>query len=266
MRPTDFFATHPVFTREEFAAALAEGRPPARGTIDSHLGAYLRAGRIGRIKRGVFFAVRPGESVASAPVDLLLIASRLAPDAVLAYHTALEAHGYAQSVFERFFFLTRHKIKVVTFRDRVFVPVAPPLVLERKGLWATSTLELERLGLTFRVTSLERTAVDVLDRPDLAGGLEEVWRSLPGIPLLDLGAVVQYVRLRGLASLAAKVGLFLERHRAHFSVPPRVIEELRLLRPRAPQYLDRARGGKLVPTWNLIVPASILEAEPEPAR
>jgi predicted transcriptional regulator of viral defense system len=138
----------------------------------------------------------------------------VAPDAVLAYHTALEAHGYAQSVFERLFFLTHRKVKPVTFRGRAFVPVAPPQALQRKRLSNTSTVELERRGLMLRATSVERTAVDVLDRPDLAGGLEEAWRSVSAIPLLDLRGVVEYVRLRELATLAVKVGLFLERYRS----------------------------------------------------
>jgi predicted transcriptional regulator of viral defense system len=266
VKPLDFFATHPVFTRDEFSDALADGKKAVSGTVDSHLGAYLRAGRIGRVKRGVFFTARPGEALAVAPVDFLLVASRLAPDAVLAYHTALEAHGYAQSVFERLFFLTQHKVKTVTFRGRAFVPVAPPQVLQRKRLANTSTVELERRGLPYRVTSVERTAVDVLDRPDLAGGLEEVWRSLSAIPLLDLRAVVDYVRLRNLATLAAKVGLFLERHKDHFSVPPQVLDELQSLRPRAPHYLDRSTRGKLVPSWNLIVPAVLLQGESEAVR
>jgi hypothetical protein len=37
--------------------------------------------------------------------------------------------------------------------------------------------------------------VDVLDRPRLSGGWEEVWRSLETIPFLDLDQVVQYALL-----------------------------------------------------------------------
>jgi predicted transcriptional regulator of viral defense system len=266
VKPLDFFSAHPVFTRDDFAEAIADGRKASSQTVDSHLGRYLRAGRIGRVKRGVFFAAAPGETAEKSPVDFLLVASRLAPDAVLGYHTALEAHGYAQSVYERLFFLTQHKAKAVTFRGRVFVPVAPPRVLQRQRLSHTLTMEVERRGLPCRVTSLERTAVDALDRPDLTGGLEEAWRSLSAIPLLDLGAVLDYVRLRNLATLASKVGLFLERHRDHFSVPARVLEELRSLRPRAPHYLDRSARGKLVPAWNLIVPMVLLEGEWEAVR
>jgi hypothetical protein len=105
-----------------------------------------------------------------------------------------------------------------------------------------------------------------MDRPDLTGGLEEAWRSLSAIPLLDLRAVLDYVRLRNLATLAAKVGLFLERHRDHFSVPSSLLDELRSLRPRAPHYLDRSARGRLVAPWNLIVPTVLLEGEWEAAR
>ncbi len=261
MKPLDFFVSHPVFTREEFARAIAEGRTGSSRTVDSHLGRYLRAGRIGRVKRGVLFAAAPGKTAANSAVDLLLVASRLAPDTVLGYHTALEAHGYAHSIYERLFFLTQHKAKAVRFRGRLFVPVAPPQVLQRGHVAHTLTTELERRGLVCRVASLERTTVDALDRPDLTGGLEEAWRSLAAIPMLDLRSVLDYVRLRGIATLAAKVGLFLDRHRDHFSVPAPMLAELRSLRPRAPHYVDRSARGKLVGAWNLIVPAALVEGE-----
>ena len=67
MKPLDFFSTHPVFTRAEFAGSVADGRKASSRTVDSHLGLYLRAGRIGRVKRGVFFAAGPGETASSSP-------------------------------------------------------------------------------------------------------------------------------------------------------------------------------------------------------
>ena len=86
------------------------------------------------------------------------------------------------------------------------------------------------------------------------------------MPLLDLKAVLEYVRLRKLATLAAKVGVFLETHREQLSVPARVLEELRAMRPRQPHYLDRPAGGKLVASWNVIVPAALVQGEWEPVR
>jgi len=262
----DFFATHPVFTREEFVRFLIGRGAASVETANAHLKRYLAAGRIERVKRGVYVAGSPGETAARSSVDLLLVASRLAPDAVLAYHTALEAHGHAQSLFERVFFLTTTKTKRVTFRDRQFVPVLPLAGLRRKKRAFIFCAEVERRGLPCRVTTLERTLVDVLDRPDLAGGLEEVWRSLTGVPMLDLEMVVEYVRLCGQATLAAKVGFFLTQHRDALGVPERVLTRLRRLRPRQPRYLDRRLGGKMAADWNLIVPTPILNRDWEAVR
>lgn len=262
----DFFALHPVFTREEFVRFLAGRGISSVETANSHLRRYLAAGRIQRVKRGVYVAARPGERATKSPVDFLLVASRLAPDAVLAYHSALEAHGYAQSFFERLFFLTTTKAKPVRYRERQFVPVLPLAGLRRKRQAFAFCGEVERGGLPCRVTTVERTLVDVLDRPDLAGGLEEVWRSLAGIPMLDLEMVVEYVRLCGQATLAAKVGFFLAQHQEALGVADPVLKHLRDLRPRQPRYLDRRLGGKMAADWNLIVPAPILNRDWETVR
>lgn len=262
----DFFANHPVFMRQEFAAFLKYRGAGSPRTVASHLLRYLAAGRIGRVKRGVYFAAGPGEAADRAALDFLLVASRLTPDSVLAYHTALEAHGYAQSLFERLTFLTTSKAKPVRFRGREFVPVLPLSGLRRKRKSFVLCTEVERRGLACRVTSVERTVVDVLDRPDLSGGLEEVWRSLAGLPMLDLDAVVEYVRLCGQATLAAKVGFFLTQHREALGVPDAVFGRLRKLRPRQPHYLDRRLGGKMAADWNLIVPAAIMNREWEAVR
>jgi len=262
----DFFAVHPVFTREEFVRFLTGRGASSVETANTHLRRYRAAGRIGRVKRGVYVAASPGETAARSPVDFLLVASRLAPDAVLAYHTALEAHGYAQSLFERLFFLTTTKAKAVHFRARQFVPVLPLAGLRRKQHAFIFCGEVERRGLSCRVTAVERTLVDVLDRPDLAGGLEEVWRSLTGVPMLDLDMVVEYVRLCGQAMLAAKVGFFLAQRRDALGVPEPVLMRLQRLRPKQPRYLDRRLGGKMAADWNLIVPTPILNRDWEAVR
>ena len=119
----------------------------------------------------------------------------------------------------------------------------------------------ERRGLPCRVTTVECTLVDVLDRPDLAGGFEELWRSLSSGPLINLGIVIDYVRFCGQATLPAKVGFFLERHQAALGVPRTVLEHLRRMWPNQPNYLGRKVGGPMAPGWNLLVPAPVLADE-----
>jgi len=108
---------------------------------------------------------------------------------------------------------------------------------------------------------LERTLVDVLDRPDLSGGWEEIWRSLESIEFFDLDSVVEYALLLRNATTAAKVGFFLDQHREPLMVEDRHLNSLHHLRPQQPHYLERTRrkSGRLVSEWNLVIPTEVLD-------
>ena len=120
---------------------------------------------------------------------------------------------------------------------------------------------LERAGMSLRVTSLERTLVDVLDRPRLAGGWEEVYRSLESVEFFDLDKIVEYVLLLGNATTASKVGFYLDQHREALMVEESHLTALRNQRPKQSHYVDRRRGrdGRLVTEWNLVVPTELVE-------
>jgi predicted transcriptional regulator of viral defense system len=259
MKPETYLNQHSVFTREELAAALlARGRAPA--TVHSHLARWVRQGRIARVKRGVFVRL-DGVDVVRTPVDLVALASRMAPDAAVAYHTALEAHGVAQSVFERLTFVTWTKARATSFQGRDLVPVRPRAALAKADRGEAWVERIERSDVEIRVTDLERTIADVLDRSGLAGGIEEAWRSLEAVPALDPERLEAYVARLGSRTVAAKVGYFLERRREELAVPAGVLDRLRARIPAAPVYMERRHGGRLVARWALIVPARILRDE-----
>jgi predicted transcriptional regulator of viral defense system len=264
MKPEAFLLGHSIFTLAEFAAAVrARGRVAA--TAHSHIARWLRQGRIARVKRGVFVRCEKGTG-GGAPLDFVALASRMAPDAAVAYHTALEAHGTAQSLFERLTFVSWTKARPTAFRGRRFVPVRPRTSLlhaDRGEAWIERA---DRSGLEIRLTDPERTVADVLDRPDLAGGVDEVWRSLLSVQALDAGHLEDYVRLLGSRTLAARVGFFLESRREELAVPTPVLERLRRLIPRSPVFLDRRRRGRLVARWALIVPEDLLRMQDGGAR
>jgi predicted transcriptional regulator of viral defense system len=58
-----------------------------------------------------------------------------------------------------------------------------PPALAAKGEEMWGVIRRNRSGVDLRITILERTLVDVLDRPDLSGSLEEIWRSLENVIL-----------------------------------------------------------------------------------
>lgn len=253
MKPEQFLTQHSLFTRAELAASLP-GR--SAGTINTHLARWRKQGRIVRVKNELYVRKDPA-SDRPAPPDFIALASRMAPDAAASHHTALEAHGSAQSLFTRLTFVTWTRTKAVEFLGHSLVPVRPRVALfpsDRGEEWIET---LDREALQVRVTSLERTLVDVLDRPALAGGMEEVWRSLAALPAVDPVALMDYVHVLNSKTVAARLGYFLESRREELAVPTSTLEALQSLLPRHPVYMERALGGRLHRRWRVIVPSEL---------
>lgn len=259
MRSADFFATHPVFTRDAFAAGTSSRADRSPRTVDSLLAAHVASGRILRVRRGLYATVAPGADARAAPVDPYLVATHLAPDATVAYHAALQFRGKAYSVWHRFHVLVEGQLRPFRFQDGEFVGVPHPKPLrDRPDRGGGITLE-PYAGGEVRVTTLERTLVDVLDQPGLSGGWEEVWRSLEQVEYFDLEAVLAHADALGSALTAARLGFFLEQHRDALFVEERHLAALRKQAPKQPRYLDATRmRGRLVKGWNLIVPERVL--------
>ena len=88
-----FFRQHPVFTGDELAVHLASIGSNGVRTQEKLLGYHAKAGRLRRVRQGMYAVIPPGVDGDTYPVDPYLLAARLTPDAVLSHHTALEFHG-----------------------------------------------------------------------------------------------------------------------------------------------------------------------------
>jgi predicted transcriptional regulator of viral defense system len=268
MRVREFIDTHKVFTYREFAVAHDGDVPSATLTRDTLLKQYVQAGRLVRVRSELFVTVPLGVSPAGAVTDPMAVAAKMATDAVLAYHTALEYHGAAYAIHSRLTYLTGVGQRALVFQGITYTPVPFPRVLVNGHRENVMVDEGFRGTTLVRVTSRERTLVDVLDRVSLSGGWEEVWRSLEVMSSLDLESVVTYALALGNATTIAKVGFFLEQHGEQFAVGNGVLERLRTRVPRGLHYADRGRAsaGRLVEQWHLIMPVTVLDRDWEEDR
>lgn len=259
VKPGDFFGRHPVFRHDEFVVAHAGHGGRSRQTSASVLKQHVAGGTLLHLRRGLYASVPRGTDPASYPVDPYLVATKLADDAVVAYHAALQFHGKAYSLWSRFHYLTRARQRRFAFRDLEFVPVQAAATLRARSDLGGGVAEHHHAGGVARVATLERSLVDVLDAPQRCGGWEEVWRSLEMVEYFDLDAVLSYARRLGSALTAARVGLFLEQHRESLMVEEHHLDALDELAPAQPRYLDSKReAGRLVKRWNLVVPERVL--------
>ena len=257
---SSFLATHAVFTVGDLKQYMAQRGSSNQNTRKALLTYYRSRGRIVSIRRGLYATIPAGHNPATYPVDPFLVAAKTAEDAVLSYHTALEYHGKAYSAYSRFMYASGRRSQPIRFRGHDYVRVSVPHALETADKRMFGVKSNYRDGVELRVTGYERTFVDVLDRPELSGTWEEIWRSLESIEFFDLEQVFHYVELLGNSTTAAKVGFFLDRHREALMVENDTLNSLRNLIPRQPHYLIRGSRSqcRLVSAWNLLVPEEIL--------
>jgi len=259
----DFFAQAPVFTRKEFTTFLEKQSKVNPATQAALLQYHLKQQHIIRIKRGLFASIPRGSDAKGYPVDPYLIAGKLAKDAVLAYHTALEYHGLAYTVFNKFTFCSNLQVRSVYFQNNAFEAVPFPSALKKSKQELFAVDKVKRHEIEIKVTSLERTFVDIIDQPNRCGGWEEICRSLDVIAILNLSRVIQYTLMLEKATTVAKVGYFLEKMQDKIGVNNKQLTILEKQIPKKPHYLDRAdrRDGKFFKRWNLIVPKNIVNQQ-----
>ncbi|MFH1538217.1 MAG: transcriptional regulator [bacterium] len=261
MKLTEFFSTYPVFTGGELTDFLAGNGSGNKWTRKALVAYHQKQGRIVSVRRGLYYSVPPGADASKYSPDPFLLASKMTGDAILAYHTALEFYGKAYSVFEEFHYLSRRPAQPLTVSSVRFRGATMPKPLVEKDQESFGVKTEFRAGLKIRVTGLERALVDVLDRPALCGGWEEIWRSLEMVEFFDLDQVVAYALLLENATTAAKVGFFLEQHRDILMVEESHLKPLLERRPIKPHYVARSdkKPGRFVSRWNLVVPAEIID-------
>lgn len=259
MKAQEFFQKKEVFTRDELKQFLSGdgGTNSLKEIIKYH----IKQNNIGQVKKGLFYSVQVGFSPDNQPVDSFLVTSKAADDAVIGYYTALDILGHAHSVYNRYYFITQKakNYNRFQFRGNEFVPVQVPKKLVEKGETDLGVRDYDRKGEMIEITTIERTLVDLLDRPRYGGGWEQIWRSFEGVGFLKIENIIDYVEALDNATTAAKVGYFLEDNRDKISIDEEKLNKLETLKPKQRHYMDRDAGnGKLVRRWNLIVPEYVL--------
>ena len=251
----DFFAQHPIFRHDELYAYLNQARSYNDSTLKASLSYHLKKGHIARIRRG-YYAVLSNKGNLNAH-DSLLIAGRVSGNALIAYHSALTFHGIAYSSLNTYFFINAAPIKTFDFEQVTYQRISPSKVFIQKDPFI-ETKKYDRLGLNIQVTTLERTLVDCLDKPQYSGGFEEIWRTTNMVNFIDAERMVNYALILNNATTIAKLGFFLEQHQAHFGIEEKILFRLEKEKPKGVHYLTPgSQNNHYARRWNLMVPLAI---------
>ena len=239
-----------VLTTDEAVGAHGDG-PTARKLLVN----LVRKGYLVRVMRGLYGAVPPEFAGTEHEIDRYLVASRAGRAAgALAFHTALELHGVANATLNEVYCLTIERIHPFTFQgiDYRFVNASDVF----------GTARIVRQGVTVTVTDRERTFLDCIRRPRLAGGLEEMVKSLGMFHTVNTVVIGEYVQRFGERSLVQRTGFILSLLQEDLRVPDEFLSGLRVGVGDKVYYLTPGMGrgvGRLDKEWNVIVPRNIRE-------
>lgn len=258
-----FFEQHPVFTQDEYRKFLLSQGTTNHNTQRELLAYHLKKQHIIRIRRGLFASIPAAfrDVAEEFPVDSYLLAGRITQDAVIAYHSAFDLHGVSYSLHHQCLYLSEQLIRPFKFNEADFIRLPFPNSLLEQNATQMDVISIDRQGLNVKVTRLERTLVDVLDRPNYGGGWEEIWKTADHISILNLDKVINYAQLLNNATTTAKLGFFLEHFKQQFGVDESSLKILEAQKPSGIHYLERGKreSGKLLKRWNLVVPTYILD-------
>lgn len=152
-------------------------------------------GKIAKLKGGLYATVNPISK--DIYVNRFEIATALHDGAYCAYHTALEYHGLATQVY--------YDVHVVT--DKRY----SPMVIEGleyqffQSSYNEGIIET-KMNSKLRVTELERTVTDCIDRILLSGGIEEVFMALSMINYCDEDKLLKHLSGYGKKIIYKKAG------------------------------------------------------------
>lgn len=251
-----YLEDHEVFTLDEFMAAVDPD--VSRRTRETNLRNAIMREQACRVARGLY-ASNIGAFRDKAP-NPMLVAAKAAPDAVLAYHSALEAHRVAHTPARAVYFLSARKVAPFTVRGYRFRRV--PDLAARAAVSADppAAVQVRAADELVSATSRERTLVDCLFRLDLAGGLEELLRSVGSFTTMSSEEVARYVGALGSPTLAARAGWLMSLAASDWLLDPEPLDKMRRSLGRGTYWLQRRRPGadyEFVAAWRLYVPAGL---------
>lgn len=240
-----------VFTLEEYLSAVDSS--VTERTRYTNLSNAVRRNQAYRLRRGLY-ASNLGVYRDRVP-NVYLAASKAAPDAVVSHHSALELHGVAHTPFRTVYYAAARSIDPFEVRGYRFVRTESPKLLQDNARFATQARSGDSL---VPVTTRERTLVDCMRNLSLAGGLEELLRSLGGFTSVSHEALAEYLAVVDSPTITARVGWVLELFAEPWGVDPAFLDELARAVGRGSYRLVRNEGPQQFEShWRLYVPEGL---------
>lgn len=178
------------------------------------------------------------------------IGSNITPSSYISYHTALEYHGIAHQLFYGLYASSESRFNNFEFNEISYIYCESRI---KSGSYTPTMNSL------IKVTDIERTVVDCIDRIDRAGGLEELIQSISLITYLNEEKLKLYIDAYAKAFLYQKIGFILLYFQQQIKISDNFILHCKKNIDKSVRYLTtREESPVFFKEWNLCAPENIL--------
>ena len=166
----------------------------------SALNRLIEKGEIKKLKSGLYATINP--LTQDIYVNRFEIATALHNNSYVAYHSAIEYYGLANQVYSDVHMITPTQYSSVIIEGLEYQSYTSKY---NDGIMDTF------INAPIKITDLERTILDIIDRIDLAGGIEEVYTALGTVSYLNEEKLLKYLKGFNKKLLYKKAGYFFSR-------------------------------------------------------
>lgn len=206
----------------------------------------VRAKKIVKVRNGLYVFV----DVSGYPLTTKFeIAAKIADDAFICYHSALEYYGVANQVSNVVLVGSKTRFNDFSFDDVDYI---------RKP--AHHDVQVVNIvNAAVRVTSLERTVVDCIDDVNEGGGIDEVLNALDQLRVLDENKLLEVLKAYDSVLLYQKVGYVLEQFQDKFMLSAAFFDECKSHLTNQVKYFlqDEYNDIAFVSEWKLMAPKNL---------
>ena len=209
---------------------------------------YKKQRLICQVRRNLYVVTDLSSKVSLA--NKFEIAGKISPTSYLSYQSALEFHGLAHQVFYDLWVSSSKRFNSFEFEGIRFQ------YCESKSLSGVMNANSSPF---IRVTNLERTVIDCIDKIERCGGLEELIQSISLIPYLDQELLLNYLQEFNKQFLYQKVGFILEYFKQEMKLSDNFFSICKHKSGKSTRYLtDRIESIQYFKEWKLCAPTNIL--------
>jgi len=230
-----------LFTPADFAQQLGSMR-----SAQTLLARYQHQGYVSKVRRGLYCA--NNIATLQPEANKFQVASAITSTSFVAYHAAMEYHGLAHQVYYNVAVGSEQAFNPFDFDGNHYNCYHLPINVGLDSPIADAHV---------RVTGVERTVIECIDRIDLCGGWEELVNCLRSVQYLREEQLLAILRLYGKTALYKRVGFLFEQLK--LPVSDSFIETCRQYAKDSVTYLTSdGSSDTFYASWRLYAPGNLL--------